>query len=112
MNDPISKSPRKILRLPKQQCDQWVARLRKSGISARAFAKKHGLNYATLCRWKAKSQVPEKFPGFVEVQCPGPQVAMEMLIEHRSGLRITIRSGEQVEWAAALINKLPKVKAC
>jgi hypothetical protein len=112
MNDLISKSSRKLLRLPKAERDQWVSRLKKSGLTARAFAEKHGLNYATLCRWKNKSKVPGKSPGFVEVQCPGPQVPMEMVIEHRSGLRMTIRSSEQVEWAAALINRLPKVKAC
>ena len=112
MNDAPPTSQKKFLRLPKAKRDHWVAKLGKSGLSASAFAEKHGLTYATLCRWRAKTTLQPKANDFVELQCPAPSSPIKMIIELRSGIRITINSHDQVEWAAALIGRLPRAKSC
>jgi len=112
MNDSPPTNPKKLLRLPKAKRDQWVAKLGKSGLSALAFAQKHGLNYATLCRWRAKATLEPKAHDFVELQCQSPSSPIEMMIELRCGIRIRINSQEQIQWVAALIRRLPGAKAC
>ena len=112
MNQISAKSSRKLIRLPQKQWEHWIGRLEKSGLTAKAFAQKHDLNCATLRRWRQRLREQRPSEEFVEVDCQTPPPPTEMVVEHRSGWRLTIGGEEQVPWAAALIKEFSKVKAC
>ena len=112
MNQISAKTSRQLIRLPQKQWEHWIGRMEKSGLTAKAFAQKHDLNCATLRRWKKRllDQGPSR--KFVEVDGQTPPPPMEMVVEHRSGLRLTIHGERQVAWAAALLKELSKLRAC
>ena len=78
------------MRVGKEQKALWLEEWRRSGKSARAFAKEKGLNQETFRRWiKPK---PKSKSGFVEVKpqaMPSAPRATEMLVE-KGDLKIHI----------------------
>jgi hypothetical protein len=106
MNDTPSSKQRKIVRHSKEQREQWVAKFKRSGLTARDFAQKNGLSYSALCRWN-KATKPQEF---VEVHCQTPALPMEIGLG--SEVRVTIHSQEQVDWVSDLIRKLRRSRSC
>jgi hypothetical protein len=91
---------------------QLLEEFERSGLSAVAFTRERGLDYTTFCRWRrgdVRATVP---PGFVEVQCGSPSGSADVTIEiDRVGI-LRISKPEDIELAAALMDRLRKTSPC
>jgi len=112
MKTPRAKPGRKLQRTTRQERIQWLTEFKHSRLSAKAFAEQHALNYATLCRWKRKGMPRSKSAEFVEVQYAAPLQTNELLVELGSGIRLTVKSAEQIEWVVTLIRRLSRGRGC
>jgi hypothetical protein len=98
-----------------------LAAFDRSGLSAAAFARQHGLTYTTFCGWRgrqAKSKTPAgakatagRSPAFVQVEVTAP-VAPELLIELGGSARLRLTSASQLDLAAALLQRLAPTQPC
>jgi transposase-like protein len=84
----------------------------RSGLSAAAFARQHGLNYTTFCGWRQRRAAAKPLPGFVQVGLPTPTTAAELLIELPARARMRITSVGQVELVARLLQVLNATSSC
>lgn len=83
-----------------EQRQQFVREFRASGLTQRAFAKKHGINVNTLHHWlnRGVTQSEQKCPAFVEVRQAAPTPS-------KGEIRLCIRG--EVELA---LEELPPVE--
>lgn len=93
-----------------QQRAGWLRAFDGSGLSAAAFAREHSLSYKTVCRWL--QQRAKAAPAFVELELPASSAPGEVVIEWGAHLRVRVRSAEQVELVAHLLQALEDPKAC
>jgi transposase-like protein len=91
---------------------QLLAAFDRSGLSAAAFTRQHGLNYTTFCGWRQRWATAKPSPGFVQVELPRPVVPAELVIELPARARIKITSAGQIELAARLLQALNATSAC
>ena len=73
----------------------------RSGLSAAAFARRHGLHYTTFCNWRRRR--PQSSPGFVQVELAVPT---ELVIELGAHARLRLTSNSQIDLAARLLQRL------
>jgi len=98
-------------RYTEQEREQWVARWRASGKSARAFAERHGLSAVTLYGWARASGERAQSQAFVEVQLPqAAEVTRATLgsieIELAGGRVVRIRDQVDVAFLRAVVDAL------
>ena len=91
---------------------QLLAKFDRSGISAAAFARQHGIAYTTFCGWRHRRARAKAIPGFVEVEVPGPTAAVELLIEVGAHVRLRLTSAAQMELAARLLHHFNALTSC
>ena len=89
---------------------ELLAAFDRSGLSATAFARRHGIHYTTLYAWRRRQA--QASPGFVQVELPTPTAPVELTIELGAQARMLVGSADQVELAVSLIRTLNAPTAC
>jgi len=102
-----SKIPdRRAERTSTAQRLEWLAAFDRTGLSAAAFARQHGLRYTTFCGWRQRRDSAAHSPAFVQVELPSPVPPAELVIELGPQARMRIYSIGQIELAACLLRHL------
>jgi len=91
---------------------QIVAAFERSGLSATAFVRQHGLNYATFCRWRQWQREAQSSPGFVQVEWTAPAAPAELVLELGGQARMRLHSEGQLALATRLLHHLNRTGAC
>jgi hypothetical protein len=91
---------------------QLLAAFDRSGLSAAAFTRQHGLNYTTFCGWRQRRAAAKPSPGFVQVELPAPAALDELVIELNARARMRITAASQIELAACLLQRLNPTASC
>jgi transposase-like protein len=91
---------------------QLLAAFDRSGLSAAAFARQHGLHYTTFCGWRHRQAKARPSPGFVQVELPTPAAPVQLLIELGRSGRLRLSSASQIELAAQLLHRLNASPSC
>ena len=107
-------------RFPRHRSKRTKAALRarllaaydRSGLSAAAFARQHGLTYTTFCGWRHRRAKTKASPGFVQVELPPPPLPVPLVIEVGTQGRIRIESASQIELAVCLLQALNAITPC
>ena len=94
------------------RCARWLAAFDRSGLSAAAFTRRHGLNYTTFCGWRQRRAKAKTSPAFVQVELPEPAVPAELVIELGAQARLRISSAGQIALAVRLLQSLNAKTAC
>jgi transposase-like protein len=97
--------------LPRRRT-QLLAAFDRSGLSAAAFARQHGVGYSTFCGWRHRRGKTPPSPAFVEVELPGSAAAVELLIEVGVPARLRISSTAQMELAARFLHRFNALTSC
>ena len=84
---------------------QLMAAFERSGLSAAAFARQHGIVYTTFCSWRRRRPTLPT-PGFVEVELAGPPSPEPIVVELGQRARVRVSSQAQLELAAGLLKRL------
>ena len=74
-----------------------VHRWRASGLTAREFATREGLNAATLRWWSSRLSQSAPTPAFIELQLATPASTSAISIVLRDGLRIEVSESFDAE---------------
>jgi len=110
---PSHRSPRgRTTRTDPGRCARWLAAFDRSGLSAAAFARQHGLNYTTFCGWRQRRANAKTSPAFVQVELPAPAAPVELTIELGTQARLRIYSAGQIALAVRLLQSLNAQAAC
>ena len=91
---------------------QLLAAFDRSGMSAAAFARQHGIGYSTFCGWRHRRTRGKVSPPFVEVELPGLAAAVELLVEVGPHVRLRISSAGQAELAARFLHYFNAQTSC
>jgi transposase-like protein len=105
-------SRRRWRRIGADQRAQLLAAFDRSGMSAAAFARQHGLYYTTFCGWRQRRAAAKPSPGFVQVELPTPAAPVELVIDLNAQARLRISSAGQIELAVRLLQALNAKTAC
>jgi hypothetical protein len=98
-------------RTPAARRTKLLAAFERSGLSAAAFARQHGLSYTTFCGWRHR-QARTHSPAFVQVELPPPPAPVDLTLELPGNVRLHLISTRQIELAARLIQALHTPKPC
>src|ERR1700734_3331099 len=95
---------------------QLLAAFDRSGLSAAAFARQHGLTYTTFCGWRQRRDRGRSSPAFVQVELPEPappvdlsteaSAKAELVIELGGTARLRLTAEGQIPLAARLLQTL------
>ena len=91
---------------------QLLAAFDCSGLSAAAFARKHGLHYTTFCGWRSRRSSAKPVPAFVQVELPAPPTSSGLIVELGGNARLRIESARQIALAAQLLQHLNAARPC
>jgi transposase-like protein len=94
------------------QRTQLLAAFDRSGLSAAAFARQHGIGCSTFYGWRHRQGKSPPSPAFVEVELSGSAAAVELLIELGAQARLRLNSPAQVDLAARLLHCFNVLVAC
>ena len=90
---------------------EWAVRVRKwrsSGLTAREFATREGVNARTLAWWSSQLRRERVAPAFVDVTAlvtaPTPPSSLELLV--RDAVRIRVSTGFDAELLRAVVAAL------
>lgn len=96
------------------QIQHWLDEFERSGLSAAAFARQHGLCYPVFCRWRKQRQAPVRRPvatqGRPRFQALpldsllAPGWAAEIVLPDRATLRLSTQASGA--WLAELLEAL------
>ena len=116
------------VRMPAQRREAILDAFEQSGMSGQAFARHVGVKYPTFASWiqkrrrlcseytkKKQSKSPASPITFVEARIEQPcQTALQngLEVQIEAGIKMVIRSQEEVELAAGLIRSLSKSRSC
>ena len=95
-----------------EERSDYLARFEKSGISAVAFCREHGLCKQTFYNWRQKARrmagaPSRRVPAFAEVSVsPVPEVAGAIFVHLAAGLSIEASTGTDPAWLARVVNGL------
>jgi transposase-like protein len=84
---------------------QLLAAFERSGLSAAAFARQHGIVYTTLCSWRRRRPTKPKI-AFAEVEVLRSTTPEPIVVELGSRARVCVSSPGQFELAAGLLKRL------
>lgn len=98
--------PRGRTRYTAVQRQELLAQYGRSGLSASAFAREHGINLSTLYQWsqRMKSAPRHSVPLFKEIMLSGGPLAPTWAAEITVGHEITVRLGSAI--SAKLITQV------
>jgi transposase-like protein len=96
-------SPRSPRSTPAQRA-RLLAAFARSGLSAAAFARRHGLHYTTFCAWRQRRARAKTAPAFLQVEVPAPTAPPPLLIE-LGRARLRLDSEHQVPLAVQLLQR-------
>jgi transposase-like protein len=85
---------------------ELLATFAASGLSAAAFARRHGLHYTTFCAWRHAQAKGQAALGFVQVELPAPPLPAELVVELGAGARLRLTAATQLALAAGLLHQL------
>lgn len=92
---------------------QLLAAFDRSGLSAAAFARQHGLHYTTFCGWRQRRPEAKTSPAFVQVELATPPAAASgLVIELGDRARLRIESASQLPLAAQLLHHYHAAGPC
>lgn len=94
---------------PKRR-EQLLAEFDSSGLSAAAFARRHGVHYTTFCGWRQRRA--KASPKFVQVELEAAAAPVPLVIELGARARMRITSAEQLPLAAGLLLALNPPSSC
>jgi transposase-like protein len=103
---------RRVARTDATRRARLLSAFDRSGLSAAAFARQHGLNYTTFCGWRQRRGKVKASPEFVQVEAPTPTATAELTIELHGHARLCIHSASQIELAARLLHALNPLPPC
>lgn len=103
---------RRSARTDAAQRVQILAAFDRSGLSAAAFARQHGINYTTFCGWQQRRAKAASPPAFMQVELPAPATPVELMIELGAHARLPISCAAQIELAARLLQAFNAKSAC
>ena len=66
-------------RTPLRRRTQLLAAFERSGLSAAAFARQHGIGYTTFCGWRHRWAKTPPSPSFVHVELSTPTARVELI---------------------------------
>jgi len=107
-----SKRTTRVQRTDAAQRAKLLAAFDQSGLSAAAFARKHGFHYTTFCRWRARRSQVKSGPAFVQVELNTPRAAAGLIVELGGKARLRIESADQIALAAQLLQHLHAGHPC
>jgi len=99
-------------RTPLRRRTQLLAAFERSGLSAAAFARQHGIGYTTFCGWRHRRAKTKASPAFVEVQLSEPTAAIELRIDLGAHARLHLASAAHLELAARLLHRFNALASC
>jgi hypothetical protein len=103
---------RRFGRTSAAQRSKWLAAFDRSGLSAAAFVRQHGLQYTTFCGWRQRRTKSKSSPGFVQVELTPAPATTGLLIELGVQARMRVTSVDQIALAAQLIQHLNAKSSC
>lgn len=104
-------SPRRLRKsTSRKRREQLLVAFDRSGLSAAAFARRHGLHYTTFCGWRQRRS--KASPGFVQVELPSAPRSVELVVQLGPQARICITSVAQVDLVVRLLQALNTQAAC
>jgi len=116
MNTTSGSATSRSRRVGAAQRAQVLAAFDRSGLSAAAFAREHGIHYTTFCGWRARREKSKGSPAFVQVELPAAAVPagkssqtlekVELVIELGVDARMRVDCEAQLALAARLLQKL------
>jgi transposase-like protein len=109
---PSHRFPRYRRRAAAQRRTQLLAAFARSGLSAAAFARRHGIRYTTFCGWRHRHTKTKPSTAFVQVELGEPTAPAELLIELGAHARLRITSAQQFELAAGLLRRFNASTPC
>ena len=107
----LNGSTRRPRATPAQRAE-LLARFERSGLSAAAFARRHGLSYTTFCGWRQRQAKAESVPGFVQVDLPAADPAPGLVIELGPLIRLRLADASVIGLAARLLQALGAPTPC
>lgn len=84
---------------------QLLSAFKRSGLSAAAFARKHGIVYPTFCSWRRRRPA-RPATGFVEMELVRPSSLEPIVLELGERVRVRVSSKAQLELAAGLLKRM------
>jgi transposase-like protein len=85
----------------------------RSGSSAAAFARKHGIRYGTFDAWRRQRRRATKAtPDFVQIEVSQAVAPVEVIIELGPSARLRLATASQVTLAAQLLQALNSPRSC
>jgi hypothetical protein len=92
---------------------QFLSAFDRSGLSAAAFAREHGIRYSTFCGWRYKRAAGKASSVFVQVELPKPAApAAGLLIDLGAKATLHLSSEAQIPLAAKLLQTLNASLPC
>ena len=85
---------------------QLMAAFERSGLSAAAFARQHGIAYTTFCSWRRRRRPAMPEVGFAEVELVRPPSSEPIVVELGCRARMRLSSHAQLELAVSLLKGL------
>lgn len=89
-----------------------LADFARSGLSAAAFAREHGVGYSTFCGWLHRQAKARPSPAFVEIEVSAPAAAVELWLEVGAHARLCLTSEAQLELAAQFLQHVEALAVC
>jgi hypothetical protein len=99
-------------RTPLRRRTQLLAAFDRSGLSAAAFARQHGIGYTTFCGWRHRQAKAKSPTAFVEVQLSEPTAAIALRIELGAHAHLHLHSASQIELAARFLHRFNALVSC
>jgi transposase-like protein len=103
---------RRALRTDAAQRTQLLAAFARSGLSATAFARQHGIRYTTFCGWRYQRARAKGSPGFVQVELPEATPPVELVVELGATVGLRLTSAGQVPLAVRLLQAFNAARPC
>lgn len=99
-------------RFSPQQIQQLLADFQRSGLSAAAFVRQHGLGYAAFCRWRnqhrAGSLPPSRWQAVPLGALLSPNGMAEIALPNGATVRVSAQAS--AAWSAELLRTV--VRSC
>ena len=104
--------PHRRRRTPPSRRAQLLVAFDRSGLSAAAFARQHGIGYTTFCGWRQRRTKTPLSPAFVEVEVLERAAPVELVIEVGAQARLRVTSVAQMDLAARWLHRFNALAAC
>jgi transposase-like protein len=111
MKKSIGSPHRRAPRTDSARRSELLAAFERSGLSAAAFARQHGVHYTTFCGWRRRNPA-EASPAFVQVELPEPALPVDLVVELGATARLRLTTETQIPLAVRLLQSLHSSGPC